>query len=221
VSFLTADSDPGQYGNMRSFTMPQGQTIEGPLQVNNAIIRTPAVSTAITLLNQQGSQILQGSMEMIPIGNTLLYVRPFYAQGRGSGSYPLFQFMVVYNQNSGAFCGPTVEDALDQMLGRKDTVNACNVSTVPLGTGAGQGSTTTTTTTPPTTTVPGAATTAPTTTTIPQAAGSTQELLAEAATDLDNAQKALEAGNLGEYQRLVEDARTKVKQAQAKQQPGG
>src|SRR5207245_6481753 len=35
VSFLTADSDPGQYGKMQSFTMPQGQTVLGPVQVNN------------------------------------------------------------------------------------------------------------------------------------------------------------------------------------------
>ena len=44
VSFLTADSDPGQYGKLQAFVMPQGQTVEGPVQVNNAIIRTPAIS---------------------------------------------------------------------------------------------------------------------------------------------------------------------------------
>jgi uncharacterized membrane protein (UPF0182 family) len=213
VSFLTADSDPGQYGKMQSFTMPQGQTVEGPVQVNNAIIRTPAVSTAITLLNQQGSQIIQGSMELIPIGNSLLYVRPFYAQGAGSGSYPLFQFVVVYNQDSGAFCGPNVQDALDQMLGRKDRVAGCNVSTVPLT--GGNGSTTTTTTTPTATTGP-TATTAPAATTVPPATGSAQDLLNQAAAKLDQAQTALEDGNLGQYQSLVNEARTLVKQAQQK-----
>ncbi len=222
VSFLTADSDPGQYGQMQSFTMPQGQTVEGPVQVNNAIIRTPAISTAITLLNQQGSQIIQGSMQLIPVGNSIVYVRPFYAQGRGEGSYPLFQFVVVYAQGYGAFCGPNVQDDLDQMLGRKDPVTTCNVSSgAPTG-GTGTGSNTTTTTTTPTTTTPGATTTAapPASTTIPPAAGTAQDLLNQAATDLDNAQKALEAGDLGEYQRLVNDARTKVKQAQQKQAGG-
>ncbi len=214
VSFLTADSDPGQYGKMRSFTMPQGQTVEGPVQVNNAIIRTPAISTAITLLNQQGSQIIQGSMELIPIGNSLLYVRPFYAQSAGNGSYPLFQFVVVYNQDSGAFCGPNVQDALDQMLDRKERVAGCNVSTT--GLTGGNGSTTTTTTTP--TTTPGATTTtaAPATTTVPPASGTAQDLLNQAADKLDQAQAALEAGKLGEYQDLVDDARTLVKQAQQK-----
>jgi uncharacterized membrane protein (UPF0182 family) len=217
VSFLTADSDPGQYGKLQSFTMPQGQTVLGPVQVNNAIIRTSAISTAITLLNQQGSQIIQGSMQLIPVGNSLLYVRPFYAQGRGQGSYPQFQFVVVFSQDYGAFCGQTVQDGLDQMLGRANPVTTCNVSSGAASGGTGTGSPTTTTT--PTTTTPGTATTAPpATTTIPPAAGTKQQLLDQAATDLDNAQKALAAGNLGEYQRLVDDARTKVKQAQ--QKPG-
>ncbi len=213
VSFLTADSDPGQYGKLQSFTMPQGQTVEGPVQVNNAIIRTPAISTAITLLNQQGSQIIQGSMQLIPVGNSILYVRPFYAQGRGAGSYPLFQFVVVYTQDFGAYCGQTVQDGLDQMLGRADPVTACNVSAGATSGGTGSGSpTTTTTTTPGTATT----TTPPASTTIPPATGSAQDLLNQAAAKLDQAQAALDAGNLGEYQSLVDEARTLVKQAQQK-----
>jgi uncharacterized membrane protein (UPF0182 family) len=215
VSFLTADSDPGQYGQLQSFSMPQGQTVLGPVQVNNAIIRTPAISTAITLLNQQGSQIIQGSMQLIPVGNSIVYVRPFYAQGRGSGAYPQFQFVVVFSQDYGAYCAPTVQDGLDQMLGREATVTTCNVASGAPSGGTGTGTGTTTTTTP-TTTTPGVTTTTapPTSTTVPPATGSKQELLNQAAQDLDNAQDALKNGDLAEYQRLVNDARTKVKQAQ-------
>jgi hypothetical protein len=82
------------------------------------------------------------------------------------------------------------------------------------GTGTGSPGTTTTTTPGTATTTP--ATTAPTTTTIPPAAGSAQELLNQAAKDLDDAQTALTKGDLGEYQRLVNDATLKVKQARQK-----
>jgi uncharacterized membrane protein (UPF0182 family) len=186
--------------------------------VNNQIIRTATISTAITLLNQQGSQVIQGSMQLIPIGNSIIYVRPFYAQGSGEGSYPLFQFVVVFSQDYGAFCGPNVQDALDQMLGRKDQT-PCSVSAP----GTSGGTTTTTTTTPGTaTTTPTTTptTTAPTTT-IPATSGSVQDLLNQAAADLTNAQNALKAGNLAEYQRLVNDAQLKVQQAQRKQAGGG
>ena len=86
-------------------------------------------------------------MQLIPIGNSIIYVRPFYAQGRGEGSYPLFQFVVVYSQGYGAFCGPTVQDGLDQMLGRRDPVTTCNGvgRRAPGGTGTGSPTTTTTT----------------------------------------------------------------------------
>jgi uncharacterized membrane protein (UPF0182 family) len=220
VSFLTANSDKDKYGQMNVFTMPTGQTVLGPVQVNNQIIRTPAVSTAITLLNQQGSQIIQGRMQLIPVGNSIIYVRPFYAQSRGEGSYPLFQFVVVFSQGNDAFCGPTVQDALDQMLARKERATACNVSGVLPGS---TGTTTTTTTTTPGTETTTPATTAPTTSTIPASTGSAQDLLNQAAAKLDQAQQALDQNppDLGKSQTLVEDARTLVKQAQQKQAQGG
>jgi uncharacterized membrane protein (UPF0182 family) len=212
VSFLTANSDPQNYGQLQAFVMPQGETVSGPVQVNNAILRTPSVSTAITLLNQQGSSVIQGSMQLIPVGNSIVYVRPFYAQSRGTGSFPQFQFVVVYSQGSGnAFCGQTVQDALSQLVGLTGATG-CSISAP---TGASGGSTTTTT--PPTTT-PGTATTTtlPPSTTIPPAAGSKQQLLDQAAAKLDQAQTALDNKDLGTYQRLVEEARTLVKQAQQK-----
>jgi len=179
------------------------------------------VSTAITLLNQQGSSVIQGSMQLIPVGNSIVYVRPFYAQSRQEGSFPQFQFVVVYSQGAGnAFCGQTVEDGLNQLLGLAPTT-PCSISATPGGTGSDT-TTTTTTTTPPGTATTTPATTAPTTTTVPAAAGSAQELLNQAADALDQAQQALDAGNLGRYQQLVEQARTLVKQARDKQaQTGG
>jgi uncharacterized protein len=205
VSFLTANSDPSQYGQLQAFVMPQGETVNGPVQVNNAILRTPAVSTAITLLNQQGSSVIQGSMQLIPVGNSIVYVRPFYAQGRGTGSFPQFQFVVVYSQGSGnAFCGQTVQDGLNQLLGLTDAT-ACSISAPTSG---NVGNTTTTTTTPPTT-----PTTSPVTT-VPPSTGSVQDLLNQAAAKLDQAQAALTAGDLGQYQALVNEAKQLVKQAQ-------
>ena len=53
-SFLTAKSDPGSYGELQSFTMPSGENVDGPIQVSNQIDGTQAISTAVTLLNQQG-----------------------------------------------------------------------------------------------------------------------------------------------------------------------
>jgi len=69
VSFLTADSDPGQYGTLQSFVMPNGQSVFGPVQVDNEINRTTNISSAVTLLNREGSRVIRGSLQLIPVGH--------------------------------------------------------------------------------------------------------------------------------------------------------
>jgi uncharacterized membrane protein (UPF0182 family) len=208
VSFLAANSDPTEYGKLQAFVMPQGQNVNGPVQVDNAIIRTPAISTAITLLNQQGSSIIQGSMQLIPVGDSLLYVRPFYAQGRGTSTYPQFQFVVVYAQGQGAYCAPTVDDGLQQLLKLKSPVTTCSVAAGAPSGGTGSGSPTTTTT--PGTTTP---TTTPATTT-PAATGSSASYINQAAITYQQAQDALKAGDPVKYAQLIQQVGTLVQQAQ-------
>jgi uncharacterized membrane protein (UPF0182 family) len=211
VSFLSAKSDPSDYGELQSFVMPQGQTVLGPVQVDNEINRTPTISSAITLLNQQGSRVIRGSLQLIPVGNSIIYVRPIYVQGAGSGSYPKFQFVAVYTQDLGAVCAQTVNDALNQLFGNEATATACNVTTngtpVPSPLQPSTSTTTPSTSTPTTTTTPGPATTAPPTN------ETQQQLLNDAYNLLNQAQAALQAGNLGTYQNDVNQAQTKLQQA--------
>ena len=193
VSFLTANSDPGHYGELRAFTMPQGETVKGPVQVNSEMNRAGAISTAITFLNQQGSKVTQGSLQLIPVGNSLLYIRPFYAQGRGSGSFPQFQFVAVFTQDFGqAVCAQNVNDALNQLFGQAPVSASCNLAFSGNGTAGGTTTTTTTTTLPPGT----ATTTPPPVTTLP---ASTRDLITLANQTYTDAQTALKAGDFTTY----------------------
>ncbi len=207
VSFLTADSDPGQYGKLQSFVMPNGQSVLGPVQVDNEIIRTPAISTAITLLNQQGSQIIQGSMQLIPVGNSIIYVRPFYARGRGQGSYPQFQFVAVFTQGKTAACATSVSDALNQLFANPQPTTPCSAGLTGTIGGTGTGSTGTTTTTAPPASTPSA--------TVPPSTDSKQGLLNRAAAAYDQAQAALKGGDFAQYAQLIQQVGTLLKQAQA------
>jgi hypothetical protein len=150
-------------------------------------------------------------MQLIPVGNSIIYVRPFYAQGRGQGSYPQFQFVAVFTQGKTAACATSVNQALDQLFADPQVSVPCSAGLT--GTVGGTGSGSTTTTTPSATTTP-PATVAPVTT-IPPSTGSVQDLLNQAAAKLDQAQTALTQGNLGQYQTLVNQAKQLVKQAQA------
>ncbi len=211
VSFLSASSDPDQYGELRAFEMPQGENVRGPAQVNNDITRNDGVSRAITLLGAR-SQVIQGSLQPIPVGNSIIYVRPFYAQGRGQGSYPQFQFVVVYTQDIGVACAQTVNQGLQRLFGEgESTESDCNQLLAETGTDTetdadgddGDGTEPTTTTTTP----------ASTTTTAPPTGQTVQELVSQAAQKLVEADAARLRGDLGEYQRLVSEAQALIRAA--------
>jgi uncharacterized protein len=117
VSFMTASSDPRNYGQMTAFEMPQGESVLGPVQIDNRIKSTPAVSQQLTLLNQQGSTVIQGSLQLIPVGNSILYIRPFYVQAAGESSFPQFRFVVVAYGGQDPVLASTVNDGLNQLFG--------------------------------------------------------------------------------------------------------
>ena len=58
--------------------MPTGLTVAGPVQVFRTINNTAAISKEFSLLNQQGSRVVQGSIQIIPVKDSLLYVQPVY-----------------------------------------------------------------------------------------------------------------------------------------------
>ena len=129
--------------------------------------------------------------------------------------YPVFQFVVVYAQGKGAFCAPTVEDGLKQMLGQSSPVTSCSVAPGNTSGGTGSGSPTTTTTT-----VPGTATTVPSSTTVPPATGSSADYINQAAAAYQKAQDALKAGDPVGYATYIQQMGQLVQQAQQAQAQG-
>lgn len=195
VSFMVAGSDPGQYGNLGSYVMPSGRTVVGPEQVNNTINNTTEISQAFTLLGGQGSVVIQGSLQLIPIGDSLLYIRPIYVQAQSGSQFPAFRRVVVVYDGKAKIAN-TVQDALAQFF--------------PGVPATGSGTTTTTT-------APGA-----TGTTSPSngVQSTVAELLSQAASKYGDAQAALAAGKLGEYQTDVEAVGKLLEQARALASPG-
>ncbi|MFI5046389.1 MAG: UPF0182 family protein [Acidimicrobiia bacterium] len=206
VSFLTAKSDPGTYGQMESFAMPPGSTVNGPLQVSNVIDGTQQISQAVTFLNQQGSRVIKGNLQLIPVGDSIIYVRPFYVRSSSDTGFPKFQFVAVFTQDKGAVCAPTVDDAIARLFaqGTGEQATACTTqlagTTTPASGGATNGQPSTT---------PSTTTTAPVAT-----SGSVQDKLNQAASLFDQADAALASQDLAKYQTLENQARALVKQAQ-------
>jgi len=78
VSFLVAKSDPDEYGEMIEFRLPAATRINGPGQVGDLINQDTDISAEFTLLGQGGSSVIQGSMLVLPIEQSILYVQPIY-----------------------------------------------------------------------------------------------------------------------------------------------
>lgn len=78
VSFLVAKSDPDTYGEMVEFRLPAATQLDGPGQVGDLINQDTDISAEFTLLGQGGSSVIQGSMLVLPIEQSILYVQPIY-----------------------------------------------------------------------------------------------------------------------------------------------
>jgi uncharacterized membrane protein (UPF0182 family) len=99
VAWMVARSDAPNYGQLRIYRFPQGKLVFGPQQIEARINQEPAISSQITLWNQQGSQVLRGNLLVIPLEDAVLYVQPLYLQAQ---SNPLPELRRVIVASTGA-----------------------------------------------------------------------------------------------------------------------
>ncbi|MBM3693673.1 MAG: UPF0182 family protein [Actinobacteria bacterium] len=186
VSFLSAKADRRNYGQLESFVMPQGQQVTGPVQAALEINQDQRIASQFTLLDQQGSRLIRGTVQLIPVGNSIVYVQPIYVENEGTASFPVYQFVAVFAQGRDPVVAPTVRDALGLLF--------------PAAAGSATPSV-------PVPTVPGDSTT-------PVVPGSVDALLRQASERFARADDALRAGDLGRFQALVREAQDLVARAQ-------
>ena len=153
-------SDPTDYGQLNLYDVPQGTL--GPANADAEIQADNAVSSEITLLNQHGSQVLLGETLMVPIGDSIVYIRPLYVAA-SSNPQPKLEYVV-------AVLGGTVK--LDTSL--TNVLSDITGVTLPASSSGGSS-----------------------TGTVPAALSS---ILAAAQNDYNNAQAALKAQDLSQYQ---------------------
>src|ERR1700675_3982059 len=112
---MVARSDPEHYGQLEVFEFPKQKVVFGPRQIVARINQDQEISPQITLWNQQGSQVIQGTLLVIPIGEALLYVRALYLKAADGKIRELKRVSVAY-QNQ-IVMPDTLESALDRIFG--------------------------------------------------------------------------------------------------------
>jgi hypothetical protein len=160
TAWMVGLSDPTDYGHLNLYQVPQGTV--GPANADAEIQADNNVSSAITLLNQHGSQVLLGETLMVPIANSMVYIRPLYVAA-STNPQPKLEYVI-------AVLGGTVEFDTSLSAVMSDITHVALPSSTNGGSSAG---------------------------TVPAALAS---ILAQAQTDYDNAQAALKAQNLSQYQ---------------------
>lgn len=112
-AFMVASSDPETYGQLTAYVMPDAAT-DGPATVQAAIDSDSEISAEITLLDSGGSSVTFGDMQLIPVGDGLLYLRPLYVRSDATQQASLQYTIAVYNGNA-AF-GSSIEEALAKLF---------------------------------------------------------------------------------------------------------
>ncbi|MDQ4064737.1 MAG: UPF0182 family protein [Actinomycetota bacterium] len=78
IALMVARSDPDSYGDMLTLEFPRSRQVPGPVQVDNAINQDVEISQTLTLLRQGGSRVDFGSLVVLPIDDSILYVQPIF-----------------------------------------------------------------------------------------------------------------------------------------------
>ncbi len=116
AAWMVARSDGAHYGRLLVFQFPKQKVVFGPRQIVARISQDQVISPQITLWNQQGSEVIQGTLLVIPIEESLLYIRPLYLRAAG-GKIPELKRVIVAYQNQIAM-EETLEQAIDRIFSR-------------------------------------------------------------------------------------------------------
>jgi uncharacterized membrane protein (UPF0182 family) len=116
VSWMAARNDGSNYGRYVSYVLPKDKVIFGPQQVANRINENPAISRDFTLFHQAGSQVQQGNLLVVPIGDSFLYFEPIYLRANQASSLPELKKVILADSVNVVYAD-TLQQAIDQLVG--------------------------------------------------------------------------------------------------------
>jgi hypothetical protein len=113
IAWMAARCDGPDYGKVLVFTFPKQKLVYGPQQIESRIDQDPTISQALTLWGQGGSTVIRGTLLVVPVLNSVLYVEPLYLAAEAGGGLPqLKRVIVAYSDHV------VMEDTLDAALSR-------------------------------------------------------------------------------------------------------
>ncbi len=115
AAWMVARNDGEHRGELVVYRFPKDRLVFGPQQIMNRINQDAEISRQVSLWDQRGSQAIFGTLLVIPVEESLLYVAPLYLRSE-SGRIPELKRVIVVYENRIAM-EPTLEGAVRAIFG--------------------------------------------------------------------------------------------------------
>lgn len=113
IGLMLARCDGDKLGEFVVLQLSKQELIFGPQQVKARINQDQNISKDLTLWNQQGTKVIRGQMQVLPVEQTFLYVEPIYLQADQAPMPQLKKVAVALGNQLGY--ADTYEQALAQL----------------------------------------------------------------------------------------------------------
>ncbi|MEX1177613.1 MAG: UPF0182 family protein [Nitriliruptor sp.] len=115
VAWLAGRSDEEHLGELFAVQFPSNQQVLGPAQAQTRIEQEEDISEYITLRTNEGTRVIRGNLQVLPIADSILYVEPLFLQA-GDAEIPELTRVALVLGGQTAF-DRTFAGALGQLLG--------------------------------------------------------------------------------------------------------
>lgn len=178
IAFLIARNDGENYGKLRLYEFPKNKTIIGPEQIEARISNNDVISRDLALWDSRGSQVIRGHLLTIPIEDSILYIEPLYIRAGSENAIPEVRRIIgVYGDR--VVMDDNLEKVIERLFDRSlPTTGDLDVDDIPVDDPSAE---------------------------VPILDSDYEELIMRANTLYEEAQEALRSGELGEYQRKVNE----------------
>jgi hypothetical protein len=119
ASWMAARSDGEHYGKLVVYRFPKQKLVYGPKQIVARANQDPEISRQLTLWDQRGSRVNLGTLMVIPVEESLVYVQPLYLRAE-TGRIPELRRVIVAADNRIAM-EPTLADGFARLFGSAST----------------------------------------------------------------------------------------------------
>jgi len=123
IAWMAARCDVPNYGKVAVFAFPKQKLIYGPQQIESRIDQDPSISQLLTLWGQGGSKVIRGTLLVIPVHNSVLYVEPLYLSTENGPGLPQLKRVIV-SYSDKVVMESTLDAALANIFGGPAGVTA-------------------------------------------------------------------------------------------------